>query len=166
VLFLTTALFNAVVRERPAAFRGVRTLLFGGEAVDPRWVRKALQVAPPQRLLHVYGPTETTTFASFHEVEAVAAEAQTVPIGAPVTGTRLRVVDAHDRLVPTGVPGELLIGGEGLARGYVGDSELTERKFVPDALSTENGDRLYRTGDLVRWNLVGPSSSSAVSTIK
>src|SRR5207249_5115287 len=81
VLFLTTALFNQVVREEPMAFSGLRHLLFGGEAVDPARVRELRAGHPPERLLHVYGPTETTTYATWHLVTEVPEGAGTVPIG-------------------------------------------------------------------------------------
>src|SRR5262249_20215536 len=80
-IFLTTALFNQVAREEPAAFAGLREVLFGGEAVDPQWVRAVLAAGPPRRLLHVYGPTESTTFSSWHLLRGVPAGAWTIPIG-------------------------------------------------------------------------------------
>ena len=92
-LFLTTALFNQIAREAPWGLGTLRHLLFGGEAVDPRWVREVLEKGSPERLLHVYGPTETTTFASWQRVLAVAAEARTVPIGQPLTNSTLVVLD-------------------------------------------------------------------------
>ncbi|MFO0762766.1 MAG: amino acid adenylation domain-containing protein [Byssovorax sp.] len=147
-LFLTTALFNSMVREDRAAFRTLRTVLFGGEAVDPRAVREAL-IDGPERLLHVYGPTETTTFATWHEVREVAGDAVTVPIGQPIANTRAHVLDPSGALVPIGVPGELYLGGDGVARGYLGRPALTEERFVPDPFGAA-GERLYRTGDLVR----------------
>jgi amino acid adenylation domain-containing protein len=149
-LFLTTALFNQVVREEPAIFGGLRHLLFGGEAVDPRQVRAALQGKPPERLLHVYGPTETTTFASWHLVTAVPEGAWTVPIGLPIANTEIHLVDARLDLVRQGVAGELCIGGDGLAAGYWGHPDLTAEKFVPDPFAATPGRRLYRTGDLGR----------------
>jgi amino acid adenylation domain-containing protein len=151
ILFLTTALFNAVAREDVGAFSGLRHLLFGGEAVDPATVREVRRRGSPGRLLHVYGPTETTTFATWHRVEDVAEGASTVPIGRPIANTRVYVLDDALRPVPVGVAGELFIGGDGLARGYLGRSELTAEKFVPDPFGVEGGERLYRTGDLVRW---------------
>ncbi|HEX8353416.1 MAG TPA: condensation domain-containing protein, partial [Pyrinomonadaceae bacterium] len=87
-LFLTTALFNHMAGECPAAFRGLRHLLFGGEAVDPKWVGEVLEKGRPGRLLHVYGPTETTTFATFEEVAGVGELAHTVPIGRPLTNVQ------------------------------------------------------------------------------
>jgi amino acid adenylation domain-containing protein/non-ribosomal peptide synthase protein (TIGR01720 family) len=150
ILFLTTALFNAVAREDASAFSGLRHLLFGGEAVDPARVREVLEGGPPRRLLHVYGPTETTTYATWHLVEEVPEDATTVPIGRPIANTTAYVLDARMNAVPVGVAGELYLGGDGLARGYLGRPELTAEKFVPDPFGGDPGGRLYRTGDLVR----------------
>ena len=147
-LFLTTALFNAVADEVPDAFRPLRTVMFGGEAVDPARVRKVLEGGPPERLLHVYGPTECTTFATWHRVTEVPATATTVPIGRPIANTRAWVVDRHGGLVPPGVAGELLLGGDGLARGYHRRPDLTRRRFVDAPFGS--GERVYRTGDRVR----------------
>ncbi|MCP4661158.1 MAG: amino acid adenylation domain-containing protein, partial [bacterium] len=149
-LFLTTALFNQMVREQPEGFRTLRHLLFGGEAVDPQRVREALEHAAPERLLHVYGPTESTTFTTWQRVREVAAGARTVPIGAALSNTELYVLDRSLEPVPVGVPGELLIGGDGLARGYLNRPGLTAAQFVPNPFGTVRGGRLYRSGDLVR----------------
>jgi amino acid adenylation domain-containing protein len=149
VLFLTTALFNHLVREAPDAVSG-RTVLFGGEAVDPQWVRKSLEVAPARRLLHVYGPTETTTFATFHPVTHVDPAASTVPIGRPISNTTSYVLDPNLEPVPAGLTGELYLGGDGVARGYLERPALTAERFVPDPFGSDPGGRLYRTGDLVR----------------
>ena len=149
-LFLTTALFNHMASELPAAFRGLRHLLFGGEAVEPKWVREVLEKGPPGRLLHVYGPTETTTFATWEEVAGVADEAHTVPIGRPLTNVQIYLLDEHLRPVPLGVAGELCIGGDGLARGYLDRPALTAERFIPDPFSAEPGARLYRSGDAAR----------------
>ncbi len=152
-MFLTTALFNQVAREMPAAFESLRSLMFGGEAVDPAAVRQVLANRAPQRLLHVYGPTESTTFASWYRVEAVSTDASTVPIGRPVANTTLQVLDGKMNPVPVGVPGELYIGGDGLARGYLNRAELTAEKFIADPRHPQN--RLYRTGDRVRYRHSG-----------
>ncbi|MDT5268370.1 MAG: hypothetical protein QOH49_556 [Acidobacteriota bacterium] len=150
ILFLTTALFNQIAGAEPRAFAPLRTLLFGGEAVEPRWVRRVLAEGAPGRLLHVYGPTESTTYATWYEVREVARDATTVPIGGPLSNTQLYVLDAALEPVPVGVPGELYLGGEGLARGYLNRPELTAEKFIPRPFGDEPGARLYRTGDLVR----------------
>jgi natural product biosynthesis luciferase-like monooxygenase protein/amino acid adenylation domain-containing protein len=151
VMFLTTALFNHVARELPVAFRGLRHLLFGGEAVEPKWVREVLEQGRPGRLLHVYGPTETTTFAIWQEVTSVDQQARLVPIGRPLKNVQIYVLDEHLRPVPVGVPGGLYVGGCGLARGYFDRPALTGERFIPDPFSSEPGARLYQTGDLARF---------------
>jgi amino acid adenylation domain-containing protein len=150
-MFLTTALFNQAAQQAPDAFRSLRSVLFGGEQVDPRWVREVLKAGPPERLLHVYGPTETTTFATWHWVKDVPEEAGTVPIGRPIANTTLYVLDRVLQPVPAGVPGELYIGGDGLARGYLHSPELTAARFVPSPFAEAGGARLYKTGDRVRY---------------
>jgi aspartate racemase len=150
-LFLTTALFNQIARELPDAFASLQHLLFGGEAVDPHWVREVLKHGPPGRLLHVYGPTESTAFATAYRVQGVPEDAASVPIGRPIANTRGYILDRHLQPAPIGVAGELHIAGEGLARGYLGDPEATAQAFIPDPFSQEPGDRLYKTGDLARW---------------
>jgi amino acid adenylation domain-containing protein/non-ribosomal peptide synthase protein (TIGR01720 family) len=154
-LFLTTALFNQVAREHPAAFRPLRRLLFGGEAVDPAAVRRVLEMGPPRELLHVYGPTENTTFSSWHRVEGVPADARTVPIGRPVANSTAYVLDGALRATAVGIAGELYLGGDGVARGYLGRPALTAERFVPDPFAAQPGARMYRTGDRVRWTSGG-----------
>ncbi|HSF38309.1 MAG TPA: amino acid adenylation domain-containing protein, partial [Thermoanaerobaculia bacterium] len=152
-LLLTTALFHQIVREVPDAFATLRHLLFGGETADPRRVREAL-AARPERLLNLYGPTEGTTVTTWYPVTAVHRDAASVPIGRPIANTRVYVVDPFLRPVPAGVAGELLAGGDGLARGYLGRPGLTAERFIPSPFAgeaDEPGARLYRTGDRVRW---------------
>ncbi|NEQ13289.1 MAG: amino acid adenylation domain-containing protein, partial [Moorea sp. SIO3E2] len=136
VLFLTTALFNQVARTVPQVFQNLETLLFGGEAVDPQSVKEVLRNNPPQRLLHVYGPTENTTFSSWYLVKEVPEGATNIPIGRPLSNTQFYVLDQARQLVPVGVPGELYLGGEGLARGYLNRQALTEAKFIPNPFTT------------------------------
>ncbi|MFJ3793954.1 amino acid adenylation domain-containing protein [Kitasatospora sp. NPDC090091] len=153
-LFLTTALFNQVVRERPRALAALRTVLFGGEAADPSAVGALLAGPGPERLLHMYGPAESTTFATWHRVDGSDRGAGGVPIGLPVDNTTAYVVDERLRPVPVGVVGELLLGGAGLARGYAGAPGRTAERFLPDPFGPPGG-RVYRTGDLVRWDAGG-----------
>ncbi|HEY0605695.1 MAG TPA: amino acid adenylation domain-containing protein, partial [Herpetosiphonaceae bacterium] len=154
-MFLTTALFNQIAREAPDAFATMREVMFGGEASDPRAVAEVLAAGGPQRLLHVYGPTESTTFASWYEVTEVPPGAPTIPIGYSLANTQLYVLDAALQPVPVGVPGELYIGGDGLAHGYLNRPALTAERFVPDPFGAVSGGRLYRTGDLVRYGADG-----------
>ncbi|HSV52507.1 MAG TPA: amino acid adenylation domain-containing protein, partial [Burkholderiaceae bacterium] len=149
-LFLTTALFNEHALRDPGLFRGIRHLLFGGEVADPVAVRNVANAqGRPERLLHVYGPTEVTTFATWHEVPQAGPARASVPIGRPIANTRCLVLDAQRQLQPVGVVGELYLGGPGLARGYWQRPQLTAERFVADPFAP--GERLYRTGDLVRW---------------
>jgi acyl-coenzyme A synthetase/AMP-(fatty) acid ligase len=155
VLFVTTALLNQIVSETPNPFTSLKHLLFGGEAADPKWVRKLLNGHPPERVLHVYGPTESTTFATWHELREVPDEVSNLPIGRPIANTTVYILDPWLQPVPVGVAGELYTGGEGLARGYLHQPELTASRFIPDPFGSRPGARLYRTGDLARWGSDG-----------
>jgi amino acid adenylation domain-containing protein len=151
VAFFTTALFNQLVAEDPALFAGMEAVLVGGETVDPAVFRRCLRAGPPRDLLHVYGPTETTTFATWHRVDEVPEGAATIPIGRPIANTVVHILDPALNPVPVGVPGEIYIGGPGLALGYLNRPELTKERFVPDPLSDDPHALLYRTGDLARY---------------
>ncbi|HET6763606.1 MAG TPA: non-ribosomal peptide synthetase, partial [Longimicrobiaceae bacterium] len=154
-LFLTTALFNQVAREVPDAYAPLRSVLFGGEAADADAVRRVLAAGAPGRLMNMYGPSEGTTYASWHLINGLDENAVSVPIGRPVANTTLHVLDAQMRPVPAGVSGELYVGGDGVARGYLEGRGLTADRFVPDPFAAEAGARLYRTGDRVRCNAAG-----------
>jgi thioesterase domain-containing protein len=153
--FLTTALFNAVAREAPGAFARLRHVLFGGETVEPRWVREVLRAGPPARLVHVYGPTETTTFATCHVVTGVDAAEGTIPIGRPIAGAEVYVLDGRGESCATGVPGEIHVGGAGLTRGYLDNAALSAERFVPHPFARDATARLYRTGDRARYRADG-----------
>ncbi|HEK1766336.1 TPA: amino acid adenylation domain-containing protein [Pseudomonas putida] len=151
VLFVTTALFNQYVQMIPDVLSGLRVLLCGGERADPAAFRSLLAQAPDLRLVHCYGPTETTTYATAGQVRHVPTDAELVPIGGPVGSTQVHVLDAHLRPLPLGAVGELYIGGDGVALGYLNRPELTAERFIDDPFSPQPGARLYRTGDLGRW---------------
>ncbi len=131
----------------------VRTFCLAGEAL-PRSLADALfALDPTVRVLNVYGPSEDTTYSTL----GVAVPDSTRPpaIGRPIQNGRTYVLDRHGEPMPAGVPGELHLGGGGLARGYLGLPDLTAERFIPDALSEERGSRLYRTGDLARVGFDG-----------
>ncbi|MBO0797389.1 MAG: amino acid adenylation domain-containing protein, partial [Blastocatellia bacterium] len=151
VMFLTTALFNQLAGEVPGAFGSMRRLLFGGEAVDLESVKAVLRDRPPARLLHVYGPTESTTFTTWHPVQSVAEGATNVPIGRPLANTEVYLLDRNLELAPVGIAGEIYIGGDGLARCYLNQPELTAEKFIPNPFGVKEGGRLYKTGDLAHY---------------
>ncbi|MER7825725.1 amino acid adenylation domain-containing protein [Streptomyces sp. NPDC096097] len=150
-MFLTAALFNLVVEECVELLTRVREVWTGGEAASPHSFARALEQAPDTVLVNVYGPTETTTFATRHRLDprAGAVVDGRVPIGTALDDTRLYVLDGRGRPVPQGAVGELCVGGTGVARGYLGRPGLTARQFTPDPYGTP-GARMYRTGDLAR----------------
>lgn len=151
-LFVTTALFNLIARQRPQLFSGMREVLFGGERCDPTSVQRVIDGGPPRRLVHVYGPTETTTFASWYEVPLDRPIADSVPIGGPIANTKLYVLDGWGMPLPPRLVGELHIGGLGVALGYAGDAAETQARFSADPFSDDPWGRMYRTGDLARIN--------------
>ncbi len=129
----------------------LRKLLLGGEAL-PETLAAELQGYASEGIFNLYGPTETTVWSSVHPLRD---ETGPVSIGRPVANTRMYVVDRQMNPVPAGVPGELYIGGDGLAREYWNRPELTAERFIPNPFSGNHGDRLYRTGDLARWRRDG-----------
>ncbi len=151
-LWLTAALFNAVIDDSPEVLTGVRQLLIGGEALSVAHVRRALARLPATTLINGYGPTEATTFTCCYRIPSeIPKGARSIPIGKPIGNTSVYLLDACGRLVPIGVPGEIHVGGPGVARGYWNQPELTADRFIPDRFGTEPGARLYRTGDIARY---------------
>ncbi len=149
VMFVTTALFNTLVDLNMDCFGKIRKVLFGGERVSVQHVKKAFAFLGPGKLLHVYGPTETTVFATSYPVDSLKYLESTIPIGKPLSNTRLYVLGKDDSLRAPGVPGELCISGDGLAAGYLNQPQLSSQKFVSNPFSPT--ERMYKTGDLVRW---------------
>lgn len=133
---------------------GIRQLLTGGEALSPPHVRRAQALLPDTQIINGYGPTECTTFAATYAIPAqLAADAVSVPIGRAIAGTHLLVLDTNLRPVALNEPGELFIGGAGVARGYLARPDLDHERFV--SLEGQPERRYYRTGDLVRWTRDG-----------
>ena len=151
-MWLTAALFNAVVDEDAGLLAGLDQLLIGGEALSIHHVRRAIAALPTTTIINGYGPTESTTFTCCYPIPgALGADRPSVPIGRPIGNTTVYLLDPNRLPVPQGLAGELHIGGAGLARGYLGRADLTAEKFVPDAYDEEPGRRVYRTGDLARY---------------
>jgi amino acid adenylation domain-containing protein len=130
-----------------------RLLLVGGEASRSDWIAEVKALAPDCRIVNHYGPTETTVGVLTYEVtpEVATLGPSIAPLGRPLPNAEIYLLDEHFNPVPTGVPGELCIGGPGLARGYINRPDLTAERFIPHAFSQQPGRRLYRTGDLARY---------------
>ncbi|WP_162551232.1 non-ribosomal peptide synthetase [Paenibacillus tepidiphilus] len=147
VSWFTAPLLNQLVDMDVTVFTGLRCIITGGESLSPRHTRLLLDSQPELMLLNGYGPSESTIYTSFYNVTEV--DGDNISIGKPVPNTRVYILDKQDMLQPVGLPGELCIGGDGLARGYLGQPELTAEKFGPDPFNP--GGRMYRTGDKARW---------------
>ena len=139
--------------EHPERVMPKKRLVLGGEASSRAWVERLQVLAPDCQIFNHYGPTEATVGALVYCVDTPlpATGSGTVPVGRPLSNRRVYVVDEALQPVPIGVPGELCIGGAGIARGYLDRAELTAVKFVADPFVGEPSARLYRTGDRARW---------------
>ncbi|HUS24724.1 MAG TPA: non-ribosomal peptide synthetase [Candidatus Binatia bacterium] len=146
-LWLTAGLFHLMVEQRLQALAPLRQLLAGGDVLSPRHCDTLLRAYPHLSLVNGYGPTENTTFSCCHTVQRGRDPSLALPIGRPIRGTFVHVLD--EGLQPA-TEGELFVGGEGLALGYLRRPELNAQRFVEIG-----GQRLYRTGDRVRWNAQG-----------
>jgi amino acid adenylation domain-containing protein len=148
-LWLTAGLFHQMVDEEIEGLAGLRQLLAGGDVLSPAHVRRTLERLGGLVVINGYGPTEGTTFSACHRLDEPGAVTAPVPIGRPIANTTARVLDGALRPVPLGTVGDLYVGGDGLARGYLDRPDLTAERFVPDPFVA--GGRLYRTGDRARW---------------
>ncbi|HEY6350281.1 MAG TPA: amino acid adenylation domain-containing protein, partial [Candidatus Angelobacter sp.] len=154
VMWLTAALFHAMVEERKQDLARVRQLLAGGDVLSRRHVGEYLKNQNGNWLINGYGPTEATTFTCCYRMRNFEADWRNVPIGGPIGNTQVYVVDRGLEAVGIGVPGEICVGGMGVARGYGSNPALTAERFVPNPFS-DGGERMYRTGDLGRWRKDG-----------
>jgi amino acid adenylation domain-containing protein len=149
ILWLTAGLFHQIVDTDLTGLRGLRYLIAGGDVLSPAHVNRALGALPAITLINGYGPTENTTFTCCRTISEEIG-AVTVPIGRPITGTDVYVLDEQLGPVPPGEEGELFASGRGLAHGYLNSPALTAARFLPDPFAKVAGARMYRTGDRVR----------------
>ena len=152
-LWLTSALFDQMAEAHPDVLAKVPRVLTGGDIVNPERVRAVLSRGG--HVIAGYGPTESTTFATTHSMPRLEDVGASVPLGRPIANTTVYVLDERMRPLPVGISGELYIGGDGLAWGYLNRPDFTAERFVPDMLANVPGARLYRTGDLARWRQDG-----------
>ncbi|MCY7295213.1 non-ribosomal peptide synthetase [Alteromonas sp. a30] len=146
-IWLTAALFNQLVDTDITLFSNIKQLLVGGDVVSLVHTRKVLEANPNIHIVNGYGPTENTTFSATYHI-AEPSEFR-FPIGKPINNSTCYIVDEQLNLLPPGAYGELCVGGDGVAQGYIKRPELNEQMFVDNPF--EPGERLYRTGDIVRW---------------
>ncbi len=147
-MVMATPLFNQLAADDPSTFSTVSQILVGGDVMAVSQAN-SVAVLPGCTLVNGYGPAECTTLATAHHVTPMPAEQLRVPIGRPISNTICYVLDDMLRPQPAGVSGQLYIGGDGVARGYLGQPELTAERFLPDPFAAEPGQRMYATGDLV-----------------
>jgi len=147
IVFMTTALFNVLADQKGNCLVKLKKLLFGGELVSLKHVQKVFSLLGPNRLIHVYGPTESTVFATYYPINTIDTSLGTVPIGLPINDTDTYILDQRMGLLPAGAMGELYIAGDGIAHGYLNAPEETTKRFIPNPFGKGN---LYKTGDLVR----------------
>lgn len=144
-VFLTTALFNQYCEASSTMFSTLHNVLTGGEAVSYKHMQLALKNYPNLNIVHVYGPTENTTFSTYYNVKNI--DNNTIPIGKPIANSTAYVVSLNGHLQPIGVPGELWVGGDGVSRGYLNRDDLTAEKFIKNPFDV---GKIYKTGDLVK----------------
>jgi natural product biosynthesis luciferase-like monooxygenase protein/amino acid adenylation domain-containing protein/non-ribosomal peptide synthase protein (TIGR01720 family) len=147
---LTSGVYQLLADECLADLSGLTRLATGGDVMSVVHTRRVRDAFPDLRPVNVYGPTEAACIATTHQVEELAEDTARIPIGRPIGNTRVYVVDPAMQPAPIGVPGELLIGGDALGRGYAGRPDLTAAAFIPDPFGPRGG-RLYRSGDRARW---------------
>jgi amino acid adenylation domain-containing protein len=154
-LWLTSALFQLLVENQTQALASIKQLLTGGDILSVSHVKRVLNELPGCRLINGYGPTENTTFTCCYPMTSAADVGDSVSIGRPIANTEVFILDRRLNPVPIGVVGELVTGGDGLARSYFNNPELTAEKFIPNPYSDQPGARLYKTGDVVRYQRDG-----------
>ncbi|WP_046227794.1 non-ribosomal peptide synthetase, partial [Paenibacillus dauci] len=149
-LILPTSLFNQM---DSSAFQCVKYLIAGGEVISSKQVHRCLEAYPELHIINGYGPTENTVISTAFPMTNRWDEKEAIPIGKPVSNSSAYIMDKNMQLLPAGVPGELVVGGDGVARGYWNHEQLTADKFKNNQYIP--GERLYRTGDLARWRADG-----------
>jgi amino acid adenylation domain-containing protein len=155
-MWLTAGLLNRVVDDHPSLLAGLRQLVSGGDVLSPAHVNRALALLPEDGVLvNGYGPTEATTFTCAHRMAARTTAPAPVPIGRPIAGSRVYVLDEGGQPLEAGAEGDLWIGGDGVALGYVGDQRMTAELFHPDPFAEDPSARMYRSGDRARWRSDG-----------
>lgn len=140
-----TSIFNMLVDCDVEILKGIETIYVGGEAMSIDHTRRALECVGENHIINLYGPTEATVCASYYPVNEIDEACKSIPIGYPISNATLYIIDKFGNILPPKIPGELCIGGCGVAKGYLNQEALTNEKFIN--LSTNGNERVYRTGD-------------------
>jgi amino acid adenylation domain-containing protein/non-ribosomal peptide synthase protein (TIGR01720 family) len=148
IMFFTTGWVNQLIDEEIEVFKGLKTLLTGGEKISIPHMQKLHDRYPKLNIVHCYGPTENTTFSLTYPITSIQ---ENIPIGSAISNSTAYILDAQHQLVPVGVAGEICVGGDGLARGYLNNPGLTAEKFITADIPVVGETRLYKSGDLGRW---------------
>lgn len=148
-IWMTVSLFNQISTADIEVFEGLRNLLVGGDVLSPFHINRLHRCYPELNIINGYGPTENTTFSTFHPIRREYSGA--IPIGRPVANSTVYILDTFGRPQPLNLAGELWVGGCGVSRGYLNNPELTAEKFIHLTFYPSQPIRLYRTGDLARW---------------
>ncbi|MCB2312203.1 amino acid adenylation domain-containing protein [Clostridium tagluense] len=149
IMLMPTPLFNQYSQNNIELFKNLRYLLVGGDVLSSKQVSKITKVYKSLNLLNAYGPTENSVISTVYEVVGEWDENKAVPIGKPVSNSTAYIIDKNNKLLPMGVPGELCVGGDGVAREYLNRKELTKDKFIENPYV--KGEKIYKTGDLAKW---------------
>ena len=147
-MWFTSSWFNQLVETDITVFNSLKTILVGGEKLSEKHIEKVLLTYPNLEIINGYGPTENTTFSLTYNISG--NDIDLIPIGRPLNNRSAYIVDEVGRLMPTGVSGEIWLGGEGISKGYLNQPELTGQKFIKNLFNKDDGSRLYKTGDLGR----------------
>ncbi|HLP45176.1 MAG TPA: amino acid adenylation domain-containing protein [Candidatus Kapabacteria bacterium] len=148
IMWMTSPLFNQTLEIDIEAFAGLRTILVGGDKLSVAHINRLKNRYPHLDIINGYGPTENTTFSTTFLIDREYSE--NIPIGKPIANSTAYIVDIYNRLQPIGVPGELLVGGDGIARGYMNNPELTAERFYRSYWSYKSYIN-YKTGDIAKW---------------
>lgn len=151
IMWVSSPLFNQLVESDASVFKGCKKLLVGGDILSPKHINMVRDICKGIEIYNGYGPTENTTFSTVFRIDCDYEES--IPIGYPITYSTAYIVNESDQLQPYGVIGELIVGGYGVAKGYLNQSELTDKRFVDNPFC--KGGKVYRTGDYVRLDKNG-----------
>ena len=147
IMWMTSPLFNQMVESDLSLFSPLRCLLVGGDVLSPKHIARARRLYPRLTMINGYGPTENTTFSTAYSIEREFDGP--IPIGGPIANSNAYIVDAVGGPAPMGIPGELWVGGDGVAAGYLNNPELTDQRFMDNPFGA--GGRVFKTGDYARW---------------